>query len=66
MEKQFLSECLIDWKLQREQIIEKIKRYENGERSELLSFIYEKGDLHKALESVEKNINIIEKKIISL
>ena len=59
MNKQFLNECLQQWRQAREYTIERIKRYENGERSVLLSLLYERGDLHNTLKDIDEKINAI-------
>lgn len=63
MNKQFLNECLKQWKQARDYTIERIKRYEDGDRSPLLSLMYERGDFHKTLKDIDEKINTINKQL---
>lgn len=66
MNKQFLSECLTQWQQSREYTSERIKRYEDGDRSALLSMMYERGDLHKTLRDIDEKINTITKQLATV
>jgi len=63
MNKQFLKECLKQWQQAREYTSERIKRYEEGDRSALLSLMYERGDFHKTLKDIDEKINTINKQL---
>ena len=63
MDKHFLIECLAQWEKELARVESQIKRYESGDRPELLAMIYERGDYHRTLENITKKIASIKKMI---